>query len=293
MAPDDGGRLMELPWQDGVKAQLRTAVDSGRLPHAILVSGFPGWGETELCEWLALVLLGGEPGRNAKTMAHPDFRWVAPDGAPIKVDQVRALAEFTRGTVQIARVKVAVIEDAHTMNVNAANALLKTLEEPPGAMHLILGSHSAGTLAPTVRSRCQSFAIPRDRALAADWLSAPAAQALLDDYDGAPLLATRGAEAGERPIGEIFAELADGRPVIDELLSLDPARLSARWARWLARALAGEIGLPITGNLNPRRAFAFADELMWFRDQAMRSNSANLRLLLERLCHHWRLTLAR
>ena len=131
----------------------------------------------------------------------------APDGAPIKVDQVRALAEFARGTVQTARVKVAVIEDAHTMNVNAANALLKTLEEPPGAMHLILGSHSAGTLAPTVRSRCQSFAVPRDRALAADWLSAPAAQALLDDYDGAPLLATRGAEAGERPIGEIFAEL--------------------------------------------------------------------------------------
>ncbi len=282
---------MDLPWQAGVKADLGTAIDRGRLAHAVLVSGFPGWGETELCAWLAMTLLGDGTGRNAKTLAHPDFRWVAPDAGPIKVDQVRALADFALGTAQLAPAKVAVIEAAHSMNVNAANALLKTLEEPPGAMYLILGSHSAGALAPTVRSRCQSYTIPRDRARALDWLHAPAAKALLDDYDGAPLRAARGAESGERPIAELLADLAQGRPVIDELLSLDAGRLSARWSRWLVRALAGDLAMPAIGNPDPRRAFAFADELLWFRDQVARSNSANVRLLLERLCYHWRLLL--
>lgn len=280
---------MDLPWQAGIKAGLRTAIDSGRLAHAVLVSGFPGWGETELCDWLALTLLGGEPRGSARTLAHPDFRWIAPDGGSIKVDQVRALAEFALGTAQVAAAKVAVIEDAHTMNINAANALLKTLEEPPGAMHLILGSHSPGALAPTVRSRCQSFRIPRDRARAQEWLREPAARALLDDYDGAPLEAAQGAESGERPIGKVLADLAGGKPVIDELLSLDAERLSARWTRWLVGALAGQITSPAAANLDPRRAFAFADELQWFRDQIARSNSVNVKLLLERLCHHWRL----
>ena len=175
------------------------------------------------------------------------------------------------------------------MNVNAANALLKTLEEPPGAMYLVLGSHRAGSLAPTVRSRCQTFTIPRDSAAARAWLTDSAARALLEDYDGAPLRAARGAQLGERPIARMLEELAAGQGVIDELLALDPGRLSARWARWLVRALGGDTSLPGSGSLNPRRAFAFADELLWFHDQVTRSGSANVRLLLERLCYRWRL----
>ena len=280
---------MDLPWQAGVKAGLRAAIDNGRLPHAVVVSGYPGWGETELCGWLSLALLGGDAPRDARTLAHPDFRWVAPGGGSIKVEQIRALAEFALGTPRIASVKVAVIESAHSMNVNAQNALLKTLEEPPGPTYLILGSHSAGSLAPTVLSRCQTYSIPRDRAAAAAWLREPAAKALLDDYDGAPLQAVCGAEAGERPMAELLGDLAGGRPVIDELLGLDPSRLSARWSRWLVRALGGDA--EATGSLgqDSRRAFAFADELTRFHDQVTRSSSANVRLLLERLCYRWQL----
>ena len=284
---------MDLPWQSGVKTRLRAAIETGRLGHAVLVSGYPGWGETELCAWLALTLLGGDTSREANAMAHPDFRWVAPEGeasgAPVKIEQVRALAEFALGKPRVAPVQVAVLQDAHSMNVNASNALLKTLEEPPGAMYLVLGSHSAGSLAPTVRSRCQTFAIPRETARAADWLTDAAARALLDDYDGAPLLAAGGATLGERPLGQVLDDLEAGRPVLDELLSLDAGRLSARWSRWLVRALAGDGTLPATGSPNQRRAFAFAEELMRFHAQATRSSSANIRLLLERLCFHWRL----
>ena len=254
-----------------------------------MVSGYPGWGDAELCGWLAVTLLGGDASRDARNLAHPDCRWVAPDGGTIKVDQIRSLAEFAPGTAQIAGVKVAVIDSAHSMNVNAQNALLKTLEEPPGPMYLVLGTHRAGSLAPTVLSRCQTFAIPRDRAAAADWLREPAARALLDDYDGAPLEARRGAEAGERPMAELLGDLARGRAVVDELLGLDAARLSARWSRWLVRVLGGDLQAPSGLDLNVRRAFAFAEELTRFHDQINRSTGANVRLLLERLCHHWRL----
>ena len=283
------GALMELPWHTGVKASLGAAIDNGRLPHAVLLSGYPGWGEAELCAWLAAVLLGVDAARDPRTLAHPDCRWIAPEGASIKVDQIRSLAEFVPGTPQIAAAKVAVIENAHCMNVNAQNALLKTLEEPPGPMFLILGTHRAGSLSPTVLSRCQQFAIPRDRAAAAHWLREPAARALLDDYGGAPLDAMRGSRAGERPLVELLADLAAGQPVIDELLGLDAARLSARWARRLVRMLGGGPETPSGAVMNPRRAFAFAGELTRFHDQVTRSSAANVRLLLERLCHHWRL----
>ena len=103
---------MELPWQSGVKARLNAAIASGRLGHAVLVSGYPGWGESRLCAWLALTLLGADLRRDATAMAHPDFRWVAPEESPsggsIKVEQIRALTEFALGKPQMAPVKVAV-----------------------------------------------------------------------------------------------------------------------------------------------------------------------------------------
>ena len=284
---------MDLPWQSGVKASLGAAMDNGRLPHAVLLSGYPGWGETELCGWLALKLLGIDSSARARSLAHPDLRWVAPDGGSIKIEQIRALAEFAPGTPQIAGAKVAVVESAHSMNVNAQNALLKTLEEPPGSMFLILGSDSAGSMAPTVLSRCQAFTIPRARAAAADWLREPAAKALLDDYDGAPLQAVLGAEAGERPMGELLGDLAAGRPVMDEMVGLDASRLGARWTRWLVRNLAQDPDFPAGRDRNRRRAFAFADELTRFHDQVNRSSAANVRLLLERLCHKWQLLVQR
>ena len=280
--------MTPLPWQDGVKASLGAAIENGRLPHAVLISGYPGWGESELCGWLALQVLDRPMTLEARSLAHPDFRWVAPDGGSIRIDQIRALAEFAPGTPQIAGVKVAVLESAHSMNVNAQNALLKTLEEPPGSMFLILGSDSAGSLAPTVLSRCQKFTIPRADEVAADWLREPAARALLDDYDGAPLQAVLGAEAGERPMAELLADLAAGRPVVDEMLGLDASRLSARWARSLVRTLAGGPASAPGPDLDRRRAVAFADELVRFHEHVNRTSGANVRLLLERLCYRWR-----
>lgn len=294
---------MELPWQASNRADLAAAMAAGRLPHALLLSAYPGWGATELAAWLALQVLQRPDVLDARQLAHPDFRWVAPERGRISVDEIRRLCEFGQGTPQLARAKAAVIEDADRMNVNAANALLKTLEEPPGDTYLILSSHRAGALPPTIRSRCQNIAVARRPEAAQAWLADRKAQDLLQDYDGAPLLASVGAVAGERPIAGLVAELASARgeraaELLEELLGLDPLRLAARWLRCLvcaAAAAPSSEGVPVAADapsLPPlaadRRLFAFVDELLWFHQQVSLSNSVNLRLELERLCHLWR-----
>ena len=293
--------MQELPWQAPNKASLAAAMQAGRLSHALLLSAYPGWGATELGMWLALqVLQPGRPVDDPRQLAHPDFRWLAPEKGRIPVDEIRRLSEFSQGAAQIAPAKAAVIEDADCMNVNAANALLKTLEEPPGDTHLILTSQRAGALPPTIRSRCQKVAIARDPKAAQAWLTDAEAQALLPDYDGAPLLAAAGAADGERPMSVLLADLARANrqrraELLDELLALDPPRLAARWLRCLLAAMtAGAAAAPGAPTAGPsplpanRRTFAFVDELRWFHLRASLSSSVNLKLELERLCHRWR-----
>ena len=281
---------MNLPWHEADKASLRAAIEAGRLPHALLVSAYPGWGAAALGEWLALKVLAVPGAPEARRLAHPDFRWLAPEKEVIPVDAVRRLRDFSVGAPQMAPAKAVVIEDADRMNVNAANALLKTLEEPAANTYLILTSQCAGTLPPTIRSRCQQVAIARNAQAAEAWLTDAKARRLLDDYDGAPLLALAGGEEGERPMAEMLNELTQGgqgrtAALVEEMLALDPARLSARWARCLVNAMGG--AGPDLGAAADRRTFAFIDELQWFHLQVVVSSSANLRLLLERLCHRW------
>ena len=278
-------------------ASLSAAIEAGRLPHALLVSAYPGWGAAALGEWLALRVLAVPGAPEARRLAHPDFRWLAPEKGVIPVDAIRRLRDFSVGAPQMAPAKAVVIEDADRMNVNAANALLKTLEEPAANTYLILTSQRAGTLPPTIRSRCQKVAIARNAQAAKTWLTDARARRLLDDYDGAPLLALTGAEEGERPMAEMLSELSQGGPertaaLVEEMLALDPARLSARWARCLVNAMGGttpDLGRAATEwrAAANRRTFAFIDELQWFHLQVVVSTSANVRLLLERLCHRW------
>ena len=281
--------MTDYHWHDATKTRLQNALTDGRLPHAVLISAYPGWGEVELGEWLALTLLGRVERQTARELAHPDFRWVAPDGDVMKVEQIRELGDFVHGTPLIADAKVALIENAHTMNVHAGNALLKTLEEPPGTTYLILTSCRPGALSATVRSRCQRFDVTPDAEQARDWLESRSAIGLMDDYGGGPLLASAAAQSGERPMRDILTDLTRGdrAKIFNELLGEDPGQMSARWARCVVRAVAGEIELPGFDASEVRRLFRFVDELWWFHREVTRSNSANTRLLLERLTAKW------
>jgi DNA polymerase-3 subunit delta' len=274
------------PWHSDLADHIARLYADQRLPHALLLTGRPGWGEIEFANWLGAFLLGSDAG-GASTLAHPDLRWIEAEdgGREIKIDQIRALNEFAYGTVQAAQAKVAIIADADRMNRAAANAMLKTLEEPPRATFLLLTSTRAGRLPATILSRCQRFEIEPAPDEAQIWLAdsvgAQQAQLLLEEFGNAPLKAARNAEAGMPSIEQLTNDLAGKKSatVLTVLADYDMSDLVERWQRMLVKRLV-EAPDPAL--------FEFSDELTAFLRQVENSNSANVKLLLERLAHRWR-----
>ena len=181
------------------------AARSARLPHALLVYGPRGIGKLALAERISQTILCESSGRKPCGSCdgcrwflggnHPDFRRVEPealatlppadpdDEAPtakrtkqpsieIKVDQVRALADFLYVRSHRGAMRVALVHPAEDMNENASNALLKGLEEPPAGAMFILVSHRPAQLLPTIRSRCVAIPVPiPPREAALGWLN--------------------------------------------------------------------------------------------------------------------------
>lgn len=196
-----------LPWQSELWANTVRRHRKAGLPHALLVSGPGGVGKHALCLHLARWLLCQQPGDDAcgqchscqlwAAGSHPDFMICQPEenSRQIRIDNVRRVNELIFQTPQISQAQVVVIRPAEVMNTNAANALLKTLEEPPGESFILLETERFGSVLPTIRSRCQRITVglpPRD--ISAQWLqsqgvSADAAADALQCNGGAPLRA--------------------------------------------------------------------------------------------------------
>ncbi len=147
---------------------LLAMIDSRRIPHAIILEGESGLGKKTLAKFISKALLCSEevkPCLKCKNChlidvgSHPDYLKITPEGASIKVDQIRTLRSEAYLTPLMASGRVFVIEDAHTMNDNAGNALLKVLEEPPGNVTFILLCKSAALMLQTIRSRCVTFTL--------------------------------------------------------------------------------------------------------------------------------------
>lgn len=231
------------PWNTGVWQSLLGSLD--RLPHAILLSGPRGIGKLALARHLSQRLLCEAAAPSAESCGacegcrwfvaetHPDFRLLQPDAlsvqgassgtendedkpagaqkrakpsTEIKIEQVRGLSDFLNIGSHRARRRTVLVHPAEAMNPNAANSLLKALEEPPPGAAFILVSHNASRLLPTLRSRCVTIKlrVPEPKVGVA-WLTAQgAAQAerWLKFYGGAPLLARERLEA-DRPNGLI------------------------------------------------------------------------------------------
>jgi DNA polymerase-3 subunit delta' len=198
----------------------RLAAAKAELPHALLLRGRRGIGKFIFARALAQALLCEAP--TAKDAAcgqcsaciwfaagsHPDYRQIEPGGdaedseaeegakkkpTTISVDQIRALADFTNISSHRGGPKVIVISPAEALNVNAANALLKTLEEPPPRTYLLLVTHRPHQLLPTIKSRCQQLPLQGpDAASAVAWLAAQGVrqpELALAHTGDAPLLA--------------------------------------------------------------------------------------------------------
>jgi DNA polymerase-3 subunit delta' len=241
--------VTRLEGSEAAEQAFLDALERGRLHHAWLLVGPEGVGKATFAYRAARRLLGARPDSEFGVLgAHPDdpvFRQVAgrahpdlmvlelenPDGKArksIPVDEARALPEFFSKSPGRAAHRVAIIDAVDDLNTNAANAVLKTLEEPPPRGVLFLISHRPGSLLPTIRSRCRRLVFtPPSVDVAARWLtdattdvSIEAAHGYLRMARGAPGRALRLSATNALEIDEAARELVEKLPAIDQSAAL-------------------------------------------------------------------------
>ena len=310
---------MMTPWEQSRWAQLREAAVAGRLPHGLLFCGPTDAGQSELAAELAGYLLCSAANaeqacgdcrscRLRVAGTHPDLRRIGllerDDGrlkTEIGVEQVRELGQWFSLTAQLGGCQVAVLEPADRLNVNAANALLKTLEEPAANRFLLLVSDAAVRLPATVRSRCQrvELSLPQ-RQTGLDWLIAQGsksaeAERALRLADGNPRRALSLIEAGGLPRADAVLHdlqgLASGREIATQVaqrwLADAPEERLALAVRWVA----AQGGLPASdkGRLTPQTDFLKLAQWVGQVNEARRRWPAPLRheLLLTGLLLAW------
>lgn len=175
-----------LPWHHAFWEQLVSRINSGTLPHALILSGLPGLGKRAFARRLSQALLCQTPSDigdacgQCKTCklflasTHPDYLPIIPeeDSKVLKIDQIRNLSEKLSLRSNFLKEKVALLDPADQMNAAAANSLLKTLEEPTPATVIILVADNPARLPATIRSRCQQFVfVPPAAEMSRNWLT--------------------------------------------------------------------------------------------------------------------------
>ena len=304
---------MELDWLEQFVDSWHDRISHGRVPHAVMLAGPVGVGKRAAARWIAATSLGRKVSRlpvyPQDTVEHADLRWIAPleDKESIGIEQIRELVNAMVLTSYEGGGKVAVIEPANAMTVNAANSLLKTLEEPPGDALLILVADRVGKLPATIFSRCQRIDLaPPAEGAALAWLDrvqpgAPWSEALRV-AGGGPLAA----------IG-VLEHLETSASMARDLNALGKGKgsaveVAARWTKigpglvlnWLAQqvnlvAIAGSAGRDqaaglaieesVVRRMDRRNLFCYLDIINGLRGQP--SGSFNVQVTLEGLLIDW------
>ncbi|WDE09793.1 DNA polymerase III subunit delta' [Thalassomonas haliotis] len=163
------------PWLVQHQLLLSQQLEQGRLAHAILLAGVAGAGKLSLANWLVQVILCRQAQKNDQGVlvpcnsckscrlyhqgSYPDFLTLASDSKHIGVDDIRRISAFVEKTAHLGKNKIVLLPMAEKMTTAAANALLKTLEEPGLSCVLILVSDDLDMLLPTITSRCRLYDI--------------------------------------------------------------------------------------------------------------------------------------
>ncbi len=238
---------MIYPWQEKQKQHLLDMQQQERFPHALLLCGPEGIGLNQFAQTFAKQLLCLSKGIDAENAcgtcqscqlfaagSHPDLTIIEPEeeGKQVKIAQIRELIEYVTLKSFSGKIKVAIIKSADAMNRATANALLKTLEEPPSQSMLFLLSHRPSNLPITIRSRCQRIDFePALDDIAINWLntqsydSSLSAELLLRLSGGGPLKALSLVED---------EQLQHRQTLLRDLKSLtkrngDPVQIASSW----------------------------------------------------------------
>jgi DNA polymerase-3 subunit delta' len=319
---------MAYPWHSLPFEALLTRRD--RLPHALLLRGREGIGKLAFAEAVARALLCESPQAGGRACgqcaacgwmeqgSHPDFRRLVPESVTppveaeeggekkpsqqIHIGQVREIGDFIVMTSHRGGAKVVLIHPAEALNANAANALLKNLEEPPPRTHFLLVAHRWHQLLPTVRSRCEQIVLASpSHAEARDWLGRQKlrdADLALAQAGGAPLLAVKFDEDYWRQREALLTAITN--PGFDSLTTAEQLRETAPAlvVGWLQKWAFDLVSHKVTGRVryNPDLSDAVATtaarldliEALRFQRYMVRlqrivSHPLNTRLFLEHL----------
>ncbi len=305
---------MELKWLKNFTESWLARSAQDRVPHAVMLIGPAGVGKRSAAAWIAGQRLGlGNTGTLPvypwAVPQHADLRWLCPpeDKHTIGIEQIRELVADMSLTSSEGGGKVAVIEPANAMTANAANSLLKTLEEPAGDALIVLVTDKTGRLPATIFSRCQRINMPvpaESDSLA--WLDRlqPATNwpQALRAAGNAPLAAITASERLEttQAMSRDFAALATKHAA--------PLDVASKWARhdaafvldWMARevqtciygalggasAVAGQtVGDSVLKRMDRRNLFCYLDRSN--RPRGQPAGSFNGQLTLESLLIDW------
>ena len=264
---------MIYPWHESAWRQL--AAQWGNRPNAWLLTGRRDTGKTAFARHLAQALLCEQPQAEHQPCgncpschlfaqgSHPDYYELAPELPvegerarkllQIKIDAVRAvLSPLLQSSVR-GGLRVVLVQPAETMNTQAANALLKMLEEPPASVIFLLVTHNKDRLLPTIKSRCRPFLLPAPSAEEAlgylKTQNTPQAEVLLAFHSGAPLFAAEPEQDAMRE--ELCQLLAKPRllAMLDYAAAFDkqkwPLAVFLDWLhKWLADTALAQQNLP-------------------------------------------------
>jgi DNA polymerase-3 subunit delta' len=304
----------DLKWLSSFAKSWLDREQHERIPHAVLLTGPVGVGKRAAATWIASRRLGIDtsaslPYYPVNRLEHADLHWIAPpeDKEAIGIGQIRDLVDEFSLTSYEGMGKVAVIEPANAMTNNAANSLLKTLEEPSGSALLILVADRSGRLPATIFSRCQriDLALPSESEGLA-WLDQlqPGTSwgEALRLAGNAPLAALTSVEELDThtSMSRDFAAVGRGQT--------SPLEVAARWAKleppfvldWLARQVQQTIlkasGAPqapasqaidesVLRRMDRRNLFCYLDIINRLRGQP--KGSYNVQLTFESLLIDW------